>query len=178
VFRGTDDRILLSQIRDGSNLEGQVSVFISPRNREAQLYPQALGFLFITSYDSQVYGGNIRTHLHAGCLSAVMAASSHYIVPARTAQKTSLPLFPVLSLPGKHIRIFVPWQRLLYCSLFTQLLLVNRSTYHNINVFGRKFCLSLQGLSECCKEMVMLYQQEPRRRNSEHFDVIYVGAVS
>jgi hypothetical protein len=38
-------------------LEGQVLVFISPRNRVAQLYPQALGFLFVASYDSQGYGG-------------------------------------------------------------------------------------------------------------------------
>jgi hypothetical protein len=34
-------RILLSQIRDSPNLEGQVPVFISPRNRVARLYPQA-----------------------------------------------------------------------------------------------------------------------------------------
>jgi hypothetical protein len=43
--RGTRDHILLSQIRDSPNLEGQVPVFISPRNRVAQLYPQALCFL-------------------------------------------------------------------------------------------------------------------------------------
>jgi hypothetical protein len=30
---GTHDHILLSQIRDSPNLEGQVPVFISPRNR-------------------------------------------------------------------------------------------------------------------------------------------------
>jgi hypothetical protein len=35
----THDHILLSQIRDSRSLEGQVSVFISPRNRVAQLYP-------------------------------------------------------------------------------------------------------------------------------------------
>jgi hypothetical protein len=40
---GTRDHILLSQIRDSPNLEGQVPVFISPRDRVAQLYPQALG---------------------------------------------------------------------------------------------------------------------------------------
>jgi hypothetical protein len=34
---GTHDHILLSQIRDTSNLEGQFPVFISPRNTEAQL---------------------------------------------------------------------------------------------------------------------------------------------
>jgi hypothetical protein len=38
-------------IWDLSNLEGQVPVFISFRNREAQLYPRALGSLFVTSYD-------------------------------------------------------------------------------------------------------------------------------
>jgi hypothetical protein len=43
--RGTRDHILLSQIRDSPNLEDQVPVFISPMNRVAQLYPQALGFL-------------------------------------------------------------------------------------------------------------------------------------
>jgi hypothetical protein len=37
--RGTHDHILLSQIRDSPNLEGQVLVFISPRNRVARLYP-------------------------------------------------------------------------------------------------------------------------------------------
>jgi hypothetical protein len=35
-----------------------------PRNRVARLYPQALGFLFVTFYDSQGYGGGIRSRLH------------------------------------------------------------------------------------------------------------------
>jgi hypothetical protein len=51
--RGTHDHILLSQIRDSPNLEGQVPVFISPRNRVAQLYPHTLGPLFVAYYDSQ-----------------------------------------------------------------------------------------------------------------------------
>jgi hypothetical protein len=42
--RGTPDHILLSQIRDSPKLEGQVPVFISPRNMVAQLYPQALDY--------------------------------------------------------------------------------------------------------------------------------------
>jgi hypothetical protein len=41
---GTHDHILLSQIGDSPNLEGEVHVFISPRNRAAQLYPKALGW--------------------------------------------------------------------------------------------------------------------------------------
>jgi hypothetical protein len=40
---GAHDHILLSQIWDSPNLEDQVHVFISHRNRVAQLYPQALG---------------------------------------------------------------------------------------------------------------------------------------
>jgi hypothetical protein len=38
----TSDHILLSHIRDSPNLEGQVPIFISPRKRVDQLYPQAL----------------------------------------------------------------------------------------------------------------------------------------
>jgi hypothetical protein len=64
--RGTRGHILLSQIRDSPNLEGQVPVFTSPRNRGTQFYSQALGFLFVTSYDSQGYGWGIRLRLHAG----------------------------------------------------------------------------------------------------------------
>jgi hypothetical protein len=47
-----------------SSLEGQVPVFISPRNKVAQLYPHAMGSLFVASDDSQGYGGGIRTRLH------------------------------------------------------------------------------------------------------------------
>jgi hypothetical protein len=38
--RGIRDHILLSQIRDSPILEGQVAVFMSPRNRVAQLHPR------------------------------------------------------------------------------------------------------------------------------------------
>jgi hypothetical protein len=64
--RRTRDHILLSQIRDSPNPEGQIPVFISPRNLVAQLYPQALGSRFVASYDSQGYGGGIRPSLHTG----------------------------------------------------------------------------------------------------------------
>jgi hypothetical protein len=63
----TRDHILVSQIRDSPNLEGQVPIFISLRNRVAQLYPKALGSLFVASYHSQGYGWGIRARLHAGC---------------------------------------------------------------------------------------------------------------
>jgi hypothetical protein len=45
-------------------MEGQVPVFITPRNSVAQLYPQTLGSLFVASYDSQGNGGGIQTLLH------------------------------------------------------------------------------------------------------------------
>jgi hypothetical protein len=47
-------------------LEGEILVFISPRNRVAQLDPQALCSLFITSYDLQGYAVGIPARFHAG----------------------------------------------------------------------------------------------------------------
>jgi hypothetical protein len=43
------DHILLSQTRNSPNLEGEVLIFISPRNRVTQLHPQALGYIFVAS---------------------------------------------------------------------------------------------------------------------------------
>jgi hypothetical protein len=65
-LHGTFDHILLSQIRGSPNLEGQAPIFISPRNRVAQLYPQALGSLSIVFYDSQDYVGGFRILFHTG----------------------------------------------------------------------------------------------------------------
>jgi hypothetical protein len=59
------------------NLEGQVPVFISPRNRVAQLYPRALGSLFVFSYDSQGYGGGILNRLHTGQLKIKFLPSNY-----------------------------------------------------------------------------------------------------
>jgi hypothetical protein len=67
--RRTHNHILLSRIRDSPNLEGQDPVFISPRIRVDQLYPQSLGSFFITSYESQGYGGGIRPRLHTGLVA-------------------------------------------------------------------------------------------------------------
>jgi hypothetical protein len=52
---GDHDHILLSQIRDSPNLEGQVPIFISPRDRMAQLLPQALGSLYVAPFDSKAF---------------------------------------------------------------------------------------------------------------------------
>jgi hypothetical protein len=61
--RETHNHIFLSPIRDYPKLEGQVPVFISPRNRVAQLYPQAVDSLFIASCDSQGYGAQLWTFI-------------------------------------------------------------------------------------------------------------------
>jgi hypothetical protein len=42
-----------------AHFQSKVPAFISPRNRVARLYPQALGSVFVASYDSQGYGGGI-----------------------------------------------------------------------------------------------------------------------
>jgi hypothetical protein len=72
---GTHNHILVSQIRDSPNLQGQSPLFISPRNRVAQFYPPALGSLFVASYNSQGYGGVIRRRLHMGALPPPSAKS-------------------------------------------------------------------------------------------------------
>jgi hypothetical protein len=46
-------------------LEDQVPIFISFRNRVAQLYLQELDSLFSVCYDSLSYSGGIHTGLHA-----------------------------------------------------------------------------------------------------------------
>jgi hypothetical protein len=77
--RGTHDHILRSQIRDSPNLEGQAPVFISPRNRVPQLYPQTLGSLSIASYYSQ---GSL---LHG--VDSQLTLSLAYNISARTTKK-------------------------------------------------------------------------------------------
>jgi hypothetical protein len=59
-------------------LEGQVPVFISPRKRMAQLYPQTQGSLFVASYDTQGYGGGILTRLHTGSIMARLGTVTSY----------------------------------------------------------------------------------------------------
>jgi hypothetical protein len=64
-------------------LEGQVHVLITLRDKVAQLYPQALGSLFVTSYDLLGYGGGIWPPIPK------LAWDPCYIASARrTQQKT------------------------------------------------------------------------------------------
>jgi hypothetical protein len=50
-------------------------VFISPRNRVAQLNPQALGSFFVASYDSQGYGGGIRPLNYSSRVSSLIVTT-------------------------------------------------------------------------------------------------------
>jgi hypothetical protein len=48
-FHDSRDHILLSQIRDSPNLEGEISVFISPQEQDGPVIPPGTGFLFVAS---------------------------------------------------------------------------------------------------------------------------------
>jgi hypothetical protein len=53
---------------------------MSPRKRVAQLYPKALGSLYVASYDSQGYGGGILTK-HLPSYSEKQAVSNNMFPP-------------------------------------------------------------------------------------------------
>jgi hypothetical protein len=61
-----------------------------------------------------------------------MAAGSRYVTWAPSIQETSFPLLRVLSLLGRHVHRAVPYQQLLFCRLFTQLLLGNGPACHTV----------------------------------------------
>jgi hypothetical protein len=63
--RGTRGHILLSQIQDSSNLQGQVLVFKSPQGTGWPSYTHRHWVpFFVAFYNSQGYCGNIRPRLH------------------------------------------------------------------------------------------------------------------
>jgi hypothetical protein len=48
----------MSQIRDSTQPGGpDTRIYIPQEHRVAKLYPHALGFIFVASYDSQSFGG-------------------------------------------------------------------------------------------------------------------------
>jgi hypothetical protein len=101
---------------DSPNLEDQVHVFVSPRNRVAQLYPRALGSIFVASYDSQGYGGGIRPRLQNGRWSLFYI----YIASERTKQKTPFNI----SYTVAYVSVAaITWRLLSHCigtGLFTE----------------------------------------------------------
>jgi hypothetical protein len=136
--RGTHGHILLFQIQDFPNLEGHFPVFLSPRNGVVQLYPQALGSLFVASYDSRDYGGGIRTCLHVGVTG--------YNTLVRTAYKTPLALLLrfLFGVETCNVCEVVVYQWLFYSCLF-------RGCYRATVLHATIFC------STCVSPSSILY---------------------
>jgi hypothetical protein len=63
---GSHDHILLSQIL-GSPTWRTRSPYWYPQEQSGPVIPKALCSVFVVSYDSQGYGGDIRLNLHTGC---------------------------------------------------------------------------------------------------------------
>jgi hypothetical protein len=61
---GTQDHILFSEFLRLPQPGGPGPRIYIPRDKVAQLYPRALGSLYVASYDSQGYGGGILTRLN------------------------------------------------------------------------------------------------------------------
>jgi hypothetical protein len=113
-FRGTHDHILLSQIRDSPNLEGQVPVFISPTNRMAQLYPQALGSLtalaLISLYSLRMdHMGNIPSSNYLCCV-VIRYCGNVFIVPCLATYVLLGLLFRLLSVMSQYILFLFQFQ--------------------------------------------------------------------
>jgi hypothetical protein len=124
--RRTHNHILLSYLRLPQP-EGQVPVFISPRNRVAQLYTRALGSLFVASYDSQGYGGGILTRLHTG-LTSFQKSKSKSLTSGKAEQS-------YVTTDGQSVNMF--WCRV-HSGLVTR-------HYFPSEGFCRKMSLSLWG---------------------------------
>jgi hypothetical protein len=107
VFLGSEsrrshDHILRSQIRDFPNLEGQVPVFISPGTGWPN-YTPSHGFLFLSPPTTCRATVEVSEPVPTRASNLNWTTSPRYIAPARTAQKKSLPLLPVFSLPGSSV---------------------------------------------------------------------------
>jgi hypothetical protein len=97
--------ILYCLIRDSSNLQGQVPIFISPQKQGAPVILRELG----SSYNSQSYCGDILTRLHTG-VSCDSNSSSSYI--ATDGQSASSYWCRASFGAGDQILIFFVWQLL------------------------------------------------------------------
>jgi hypothetical protein len=73
------------------NLKCQIPAFISPRNRVARLYPQALDSLFIASYDSQGYGWSIRPRFQTDWVENTVLNATSNVACVSVAAGTWLP---------------------------------------------------------------------------------------
>jgi hypothetical protein len=103
----THGHILRSQIWDSSNLEGQVPVFISPRNRMVQLHTQTLGSLYVAPYDSQrvepLGNSALVTALHfLFCYVCIYCHGTVFTVPLPRNAHLFWLHYPGFSPPGQY----------------------------------------------------------------------------
>jgi hypothetical protein len=127
----THDHILLSRLPKPGGPGPRIYI---PQEQGGSVIPPGTGFPFLRLLrlagirwrhsNSPPHGAVIRNR--------IPTLNSCYIAPTRTAQETSLPLLRVLSLPGKRVHGAVTLQWLWCCRLFTQPLLSNGSTCHNV----------------------------------------------
>jgi hypothetical protein len=109
---------------------GQVLVFISPRNRVAQLYPRALGSLFVVFYDSQGYGGGILSRLHTGYINIVVSnIRSYFLTGTMRSEEYEKPISS-----GMEISRLQLLQSLVSSSLSP----TENNTYHHYLSFRKK----------------------------------------
>jgi hypothetical protein len=86
-----------------------------PQEQGGPVIPPGTVFLFVASYDSQGYGGGIRTRLHTG-ICRLSTNCPGYNISARTAKKTPL-IVVVESFPWEHVCAAVTQQRPMYICL-------------------------------------------------------------
>jgi hypothetical protein len=67
---------------------------MSPSDRVAQLYRQALVSLFVSFYDCQGYGGGILADLHMGSLLSQCSQLQHKFLEIRLKSSLSLVAIP------------------------------------------------------------------------------------
>jgi hypothetical protein len=77
-----------------------------PRNRVVQLYPWALGSLFVTSYDSQGYGGGILSRFHTGQLEWLQWSKVTVTLRLTVSQSVCLDVELLLVLMTKCLLLF------------------------------------------------------------------------
>jgi hypothetical protein len=126
---GTHDHILQSQIRASPTW----------RARSPYLYPPETGWPSYTPWHWITFSSSPTTRratveIFESASAWGWTTNPRYKASARIAQERFVPLLHILSFPEKQrVHRAVTKQRLLYCRLFSQLLLGNGCACHNIN---------------------------------------------